>query len=185
MSNLPAIVPPPPTEEVDQFAALSPQERAFAFAYLESFDYRDAAKQVGLSPDRARFFLGKPLIAAFLRHLEKDQQPYMVLNRAFVQAKVLETWEKVNGEVSVPQVDRSGVPFEAPVFHPGPAVQLLTLMSKHAGVGEKVPQRTHISIDVSALGLDTKITVEASEPQSESQDYIDGISFQVPDPSDG
>ena len=156
------------------FEALSPQERAFSLAYVTCYDHAQAAQEVGLSRDRGLRLINKPLVSQFIAHLQQDQEQYMVINRAFVQAKALELWPKINGEEPVAIVDRDGIEKQACKFHAADAVSLLTFFGKHAGFSqEKSTRHVTINIDLERMGIDesksknVSVTLDASDGEFE------------------
>lgn len=160
-----------------EFETLTPQQRAFAYKYLETFDPRRAGKDVGISADMAIRTINNPIVGRYINHLFNAQEPQMVLSRAFLQTKLFELLPKLEGEEPVALIDRDGASFKGKKFHSGDYLRALELIAKHTNfIAPTVSGGgIHISIDLNRLGM------SPDSPQPRAAITIDGDLA----PSDG
>lgn len=104
--------------------------RAFALRYVEDYDHRAAAQEVGIPQDQALRVLRNPLVTAFVNDLQGEMQMQSVINADFVRMQWLKVMPKLMGEEPVPMVAGDGTPIVAPVFQSGAVVRMLTELGK-------------------------------------------------------
>lgn len=113
------------------WAALSPEKKAFAYAYIENYDHRDAASQIGLSPDMGIRLRRDPFVTAFINDLQSILGERSLITRDFVNMQWLKLLPKVTGEEAVMLgVSKEGLQLEGYEFNAAAAVKILTELSK-------------------------------------------------------
>ena len=151
-----------PSEEVvrwnreNGYPDLSPQERAFARKYMESFNVRTAARDVGLPVSKAHLTLKKPLVGAFIEDLEAQYSERSFLSRELVILEQVELLDKLMGREEVPIVTVKGDKVVAKKFHAMEAVKLLGDLAKQTGASKSSGgegSAVTVNIDFSALGV--------------------------------
>ena len=144
--------------------SLCPQEKGFALEYIENgFDHREAAKTVGRAKAAGIKLLRKPLVHAYISHLQKQYVQESLFTQQFYEAKLLELYEMAVGDVEVPMVDSDGEQFKAKKFHGSLALNILKERGLTTGVAkpeERGPGGVKVVIDMGALLGNAPVTTE-------------------------
>lgn len=134
---------------------LDPDKRAFAIAYVSTVSHTEAANAIN-RPGKGLKYIRDPLVRALINDLQEEHAKISLINKSFVETKMLETLEKLEGKVEVPMVTGQGVSIEEKKFHSGEVVNLLKEMGKISGItpkelGNGGSGGVTVKIDMSAL----------------------------------
>jgi len=164
----------PPSEDIikkhreEGWLNLEPHKRAFAISYVQSNSYVQAAKDIK-KPGMGARYLRDPLVKALIADLQKEMFEVSLINRQFVEQKMIETLEKLEGNESVPMVTGQGIAIKEKKFHSGEVVNLLKEMGKISGI---IPEKevaaggVQVTINMGALlGEDNGGTVIDNSPK--------------------
>ena len=142
---------------------VTPQEKMFAFKYLETFKHRDAGEESEFSPNSGLKLLRKPLINAFIAQIQGEYQQRSIVDADFVRTQWLQLLPKVMGEEEVPIVLADGTQIEARKFHAADSTRVLSELSKSTKFyegGSGGSGNVSINIDLGALGITADISQE-------------------------
>lgn len=120
----------------DGWNDLDPLKRAFAISYSYCNSHVEAAREIGKAGQGLKF-LRDPFVRALIADMQAELAKISIINRSFVEQKMLETLEKLEGNVPVPMVTMSGDSYEEHKFHSGEVVTLLRDMGKIAQIVPK------------------------------------------------
>lgn len=147
---------------------LEPDKRSFAMAYIHCNSYIQAARDIGKSGQGLRYFRD-PVVRAMISDLQDEMHQISLINRQFVEQKMLETLEKLEGNEAVPMVTGQGIPIEEKKFHSGEVVNLLKEMGKMTGLVQEESidaGKVNITINMGAmLGEDDdgkRVTIDST-----------------------
>ena len=134
---------------------LSPEQRAFAYEYLQNgYNHREAAKVAGYKPDNGYRMLRHPLIASFILKLQEEAYDQSLLTKQFVEAQYLEILPKLKGQEDVPMITGQGEEILAKKFHSAETVAVLRDLSKISGMQVEEKQNrnaVNVQINVGAM----------------------------------
>lgn len=147
------------------WADLEPAKRSFALAYSATSSVSQASIDSGVSESSCRKYLRDPVVRAMISDIQEEYARVSIINRHFVEQKMLETLEKLEGNVEVPMVTGQGIPITEKKFHSGEVVNLLKEMGKISGI---IPERrdssgggVQVTINMGALlGEEEGVTIE-------------------------
>lgn len=135
---------------------LKPNQRAFAWKYLETYNARRAAIDLGIKPTEAHLLLKHPLVDALIQDLEKQYAERSFLSKETVLLEQVELLDKLAGRVPVAMVDREGSEYTARKFHAMESTKLINDLAKQTGASKAsggAGSGVVVNIDLSALGL--------------------------------
>jgi hypothetical protein len=115
---------------------LAPDKKAFAMAYVQSLSHTEAAMAINKA-GRGLKYLRDPLVRALISDVQEEYAKISLINKSMVEAKMLETLEKLEGKVDIPMVTGQGLPIIEKKFHPGETVNLLKEMGRVSGIVPK------------------------------------------------
>lgn len=106
---------------------IPPRTKVFALEFVKHGDVKQAQSKAKIKPAMANKLLANPLVKAYLDYILVENAGDAVITRDFLQIQMLDTLEQVNGDVSVPLMDK-GVPVEAKSFNASAKISLLKEM---------------------------------------------------------
>lgn len=125
----------------NNWEGLEPAKRAFAMAYVQSFSHHEAAVSIG-KPSVGLKYIRDPLVRAFISDIQEEYSKISLINKHLVEAKMLETLEKLEGKADVPMVTGQGATFSGKKFHSGETVSLLKEMARMSGMSDDPKGKT-------------------------------------------
>jgi len=137
---------------------LKPNEKTFAFNYMQHFNHNRAARDAGWkSAGYGLKLLRDPLVSAFIGFLKDELQERTLIDAEFVQSQWLELLPKLNGEEDIPLITSSGEEIMARKFHGSEMVSALRELGKSTKFyeeGSGGSGNVSIAINLAALGID-------------------------------
>lgn len=113
---------------------LSDQDKAFAYVYiLNGYNHLEAAEEVGIARSGALRTLRKPLVSAFISHLQTENFTASRITKDFVESQYLEILPKLKGEEDIAYVTGMGLEVEVKKFHGSELISVLRDLSKSSG----------------------------------------------------
>lgn len=115
------------------FQDLDQKKRLFVLNFIETGSYTQAASAAKVGSDTGKRWLRDPLVQAFKRYLNEQQEHYSLIDAGFVETQYLQLFAKLTGEEAVAMVDKDGRSFEAKQFQGAAAVSCLKDLAKISG----------------------------------------------------
>jgi phage terminase small subunit len=114
------------------FEDLTLNERAFGLNYLVHYDERRAASECGYSKQHGARLLRKPLVAAFIKWLQDEQQIANIVTEEMVRTSLLNLIPRLSGEEDIPIVTKDGFTVMARKFHGTELISVLKVLREMA-----------------------------------------------------
>ena len=152
------------------------EEIFLCLKYVEEMKLPAAAKATGISTDKAKRMIRRPLVRKFLRELMAESAEISLINKLMVEDMILDLRPKVMGEEAVPHVTKDGS-FEAPKFDASSAIRLVEVMAKQTGeeergsapivninIGDMVSDPSSVKVEVQELAIEGEIVDGPNKP---------------------
>lgn len=142
------------------------QNRAFAIEYIQDYNHRRAATEVGIPAEKGIRVLRDPLVIGYIATLQEALQTSMIITKDFINVQYMSLLEMATGERES-AVIVEGIQMNAKVTNIPGAVAIVKEMSKAIEyakeTGEKKAPVT-VNIDFGALqGPPPNITIEGEQ----------------------
>lgn len=112
------------------WADLDPALRAFAHAYMISYNHREAAEAAGYSASKGISLVRDPLVSAYVQHLQNQNLVSNVITEDFVRSQYLNLIPKLAGEEDINIVTAIGQELSVKKFHSSELVAVLRELGK-------------------------------------------------------
>ena len=142
---------------------MNPIHRAFAHAYLESYDHRGAATEVGQSKAQGIRLLRDPIVASYIQEMQDQSRLSSIISRDFINMSYLKLLDYAMGREEMPMVLASGEQVMAKKVMVGEAKNILAEMSKsfeYAKETGNANASVSISVNLGDLFGDESVTIE-------------------------
>jgi len=146
---------------------LSPVEAAFAHRYcVNGYSHREAAEHVGRNAANGIKMLRIPLVRCCISWIQREQHTESLITKDFVEAQMMELYEKASGDKSVAVIDSDCVEHTVKVFNGQLCQSILKEFSSAVGfskIEKDKTSRIHIHLDENALTGRKTVTIEEGE----------------------
>lgn len=129
------------------------QYRAFALDYVTHYDHMKAATNAGFSANSGLSILRKPLVSAFVAHLQSQTFVSNVITEDFIRAQWLNLIPKLAGQEEVPIVTGTGEQVYAEKFYPGELNNLLKEMAKTTKIYDEGSGGSQVNVQINVAAL--------------------------------
>jgi len=140
--------------KADGWATMNPVHRAFAHSYLDSYDHRGAAKEVGHAAAHGIKLLRDPIVAAYIAEMQNQSRLSTIISKDFINMNYLKLLDYAMGREEMPIVLASGDQITAKKVMVGEAKNILAEMAKSTEYEKDTGTKTaavSISINMGSL----------------------------------
>lgn len=136
------------------FADLTEQRRAFCIAFVTNgYKHRDAAQEVGFSPNIGVQLKREPLVAAYIVSLQAKYLAESIVTKQTLDAFLDELEDIAMGRVDAPIITASGLALDASKFYPDLAMKIYAERSKLHGIVKEDNKTTPVSVTINMAGM--------------------------------
>ena len=142
-------------------------ERAFAHQYVTNGgNHREAAKYINRAVSSGLSITRRPLLRAFIKHLQDEQYDVSLITPAFIEANYMYIAECARGDEKVNMVDSEGTEFSAKKYDGQLLLAVNKEMGNHIGytkVEKSTDSKVTVIVDMGALTGRAPVTIKAED----------------------
>jgi hypothetical protein len=148
---------------------VTPQQKLFSREFAHIGILSRACKASKVSTAKAVMWVRDPLISAYIGYIQEELSSRSLLTRQFVELSLLEQYEKANGNIDIPIVDRNGDVIMAPRWNGQVALGVLKEMGSMIDIGKR-PESKGVTVNIN---LDSFVGRTVEEDDEDDGDIID------------